>query len=53
VALSPATNHVITRDGKTLENTLKFGDVFWSEAGTHSVINNGKATVRLLLLEVK
>jgi quercetin dioxygenase-like cupin family protein len=53
IALSPARNHVVTSEGKTIENTLKLGDVFWSEAGTHSVINDGKATVRLLILEIK
>src|SRR5262252_5215692 len=47
VALSEARNHVVTSDGKTFENTLKLGDVFWSEAGTHSVVNGGKNPVRV------
>jgi hypothetical protein len=31
----------------------KFGDVFWSEAGTHKVENTGKANARVLIVELK
>ena len=53
VALSPARNHVVTPDGKVTDRTLQFGDVFWSDAGTHSAVNGGASTTRLLIVEIK
>jgi hypothetical protein len=31
----------------------KFGDVFWSKAGTHKVENTGRANSRVLIVELK
>jgi hypothetical protein len=44
---------VVKADGTTVENVLKFGDVFWSEAGTHSAVNAGKDPVRVLIVEIR
>jgi hypothetical protein len=53
IALSDAKVRVTLPDGKKIDATNKLGDVFWSEAGTHTVENMGAATMRALIVELK
>jgi quercetin dioxygenase-like cupin family protein len=52
VALSDAKVRVTLGDGRQIEAANKFGDVFWSEAGTHTV-ENIAGPMRALLIEFK
>jgi hypothetical protein len=53
VALSDARVRVTLPDGKEIVATNKPGDVFWSEAETHTVENIGGNEVRALIIEYK
>ena len=53
VALSDARVRVTLPDGKKIEATNRLGDVFWSEAETHTVENIGAGSVRALIIEIK
>ena len=53
VALSDARVRVTLPDGKKIVATNKPGDVFWSEAETHTVENIGGNEVRALIVEFK
>ena len=53
VALSDARVRVTLPDGKKIVATNKPGDVFWSEAETHTVENIGGSDVRALIIEFK
>ena len=53
VALSDARVRVTLPDGKKIEATNRLGDVFWSEAETHTVENIGAGSVRALIIELK
>lgn len=53
VALSDASVRVTLPDGKKIEATNRLGDVFWSEAETHTVENIGAGSVRALIIEIK
>ena len=45
---------VVSTPGGALEpRQKKVGDVFWSEAETHKVENTGKASSRVLIVELK
>ena len=53
VALSDARVRITLPDGKKIVATNKPGDVFWSEAETHTVENIGGSDVRALIIEYK
>jgi hypothetical protein len=53
VALSDARVRVTLPDGRKIVATNKQGDVFWSEAETHTVENIGGNEVRALIIEYK
>ena len=53
VALSDASVRVTLPDGKQILASNKLGDVFWSEAETHTVENVGKGSMRALIVELK
>jgi quercetin dioxygenase-like cupin family protein len=53
IALSDAKVRVTLADGKTIEASNVLGDVFWSEAETHSVENISGSNVRALIVEIK
>ena len=53
VALTDAKVLVTLPDGKRVVATNKAGDVFWSEAETHTVENIGNGLVRALIVEIK
>jgi beta-alanine degradation protein BauB len=53
VSLSDAKVRVTLPDGKKIIATNKPGDVFWSEAETHTVENIGGNEVRALIIEYK
>ena len=53
VALSDAKVRVTLPDGKKIVATNKPGDVWWSEAETHTVENIGGNEVRALIIEYK
>jgi hypothetical protein len=53
VVLNAATVKIITADGKATEQKVPAGATFWSEAETHTVINNGKEQVKIYIIEVK
>jgi hypothetical protein len=53
VALSDAKVRVTLPDGRKIIATNKSGDVFWSEAETHTVENIGGSEVRALIVEYK
>ncbi len=53
IALSDARVRVKLADGSVIEATNKLGDVFWSEAETHTVENISGTNVRALIVEVK
>lgn len=44
---------VSTPDTAPKPRQRKFGDVFWNEAETHKVENTGKASSRVLIVELK
>jgi hypothetical protein len=48
-----ATVTITAADGKVVTQQLPAGTVFWSEAGTHEVINSGAAPVKTYLVETK
>ena len=52
VCLSDAKVRVTLADGRQIEAANKFGDVFWSEAGTHTT-ENIAGPMRALLIEFK
>ncbi len=52
VALSDARVRVTLPDGKKVTAANKLGDVFWSEAETHTVENIG-GNARALIIELK
>jgi beta-alanine degradation protein BauB len=53
VALTDAKVRVTLPDGRKIIATNKSGDVFWSEAETHTVENIGGSEVRALIVEYK
>jgi quercetin dioxygenase-like cupin family protein len=53
VALSDAKVRVTLPDGKRIIAGNKPGDVFWSEAETHSTENIGGNNIRALIVEIK
>lgn len=53
VALSDARVRVTLPDGRRIEASNQLGDVFWSEAETHTVENIGSGMVRALIIEIK
>lgn len=53
VALSDARVRVTLPNGKVVEASNKPGDVFWSEAETHTVENIGSGVIRALIIEIK
>lgn len=53
VMLSDASVTVTSADGKVSTQKLKAGTTFWSDAGTHIVINNGTGDVRCQFIEIK
>lgn len=53
VALSDARVRITLADGRQIEATNRLGDVFWSEAETHTVENIGGGTIRALIIELK
>ena len=53
VALSDARVRVTLPDGEKIDTSHRLGDVFWSEAETHTVENVGSGSVRALLIELK
>jgi quercetin dioxygenase-like cupin family protein len=53
VALSDSKVRVTLANGKVVEGSNKAGDVFWSEAETHTVENVGGGVMRALIIEIK
>lgn len=53
VALSDAKVRITLPDGQRIEASNRLGDVFWSEAETHTVENVGDGVVRALIIELK
>jgi quercetin dioxygenase-like cupin family protein len=44
---------VTGEDGKTRDYTYEPGQAFWFTASSHSAVNNGKAEVKLVMVELK
>jgi hypothetical protein len=53
VALSDARVRITLPNGKVVEAGNKPGDVFWSDAETHTVENIGGGVIRALIIEIK
>jgi hypothetical protein len=53
VALSDARVRITLPDGEKIDASHRLGDVFWSEAETHTVENVGSGSVRALIIEIK
>jgi quercetin dioxygenase-like cupin family protein len=53
VALSDAKVRITLANGQVVEASNKLGDVFWSEAETHTVENIGNGVMRALIIEIK
>ena len=53
VALSDARLRITLPGGEKLDASHRLGDVFWSEAETHTVENIGNGVVRALIVEIK
>ena len=53
VALSDARVRITLPDGERSDASHRLGDVFWSEAETHTVENVGAGSVRALIIEIK
>lgn|SRR6185436_12362118 len=53
IVLETARDRMTTQGGKVEVADLKVGDVFWSEAETHTDVNIGKTDSRLIVVEIK
>lgn len=53
IALSDAHVRITLPDGTEIDANDRLGDVYWSEAETHSVENIGTGSVRALVIEIK
>lgn len=53
IALSDAKVRVTPANGRVFEASNQLGDVFWSEAETHTVENIGSGVMRALIIEIK
>jgi quercetin dioxygenase-like cupin family protein len=53
VALSPFKRKITLPDGKAMIREFKTGDVFWSEAQTHTGENIGDTGTHVLMIEMK
>lgn len=53
ILLTDALANLIKEDGKSELFDLKAGTTFWSEAETHTVINNGNKPAKVYLIETK
>ena len=53
IALGDAKVRVTLADGRQIVGVNKLGDVFWSEAETHTTENIGGGEVRALIVEFK
>ena len=51
--LDPGTLRISHPDGSFMDVEGKAGDVFWMNAETHSAVNTGTTTMRLLVVELK
>ncbi|MCI0655742.1 MAG: cytoplasmic protein [Acidobacteria bacterium] len=53
IVLEAARDRMTPEGGKPEVADLKAGDVFWSEAETHTDVNIGKSDSRLIVVEIK
>ena len=53
IVLDAARDRMTPEGGKPEVADLKVGDVFWSEAETHTDVNVGKSDSRLIVVEIK
>jgi hypothetical protein len=53
IVLEAARDRMTPEGGKPEVADLKEGDVFWSEAETHTDVNIGKTDSRLIVVEIK
>lgn len=53
VVLDNAWVKITTTEGKTVEQKVPAGAVFWSEEEHHAVVNKGNRQVRLYIIELK
>lgn len=53
IVLEAARDRATTEGGKAEVADLNVGDVFWSEAETHTDVNIGKTDSRLIVVEIK
>ncbi len=53
VLLTDAEVTVTLPDGKTIQQKAPAGAAFWSEAETHTVVNNGNKPVKSYIIETK
>lgn len=51
--LQPGTLSITGADGKTSVFELKKGETIWLEKQTHSAMNTGKSTIKVLIVEIK
>ncbi len=53
IVLDPARDRMVVGGGKPEEADLKPGDVFWSDGETHTDVNIGSTSSRIIVVEVK
>lgn len=51
--LMPGTLNITGSNGKTETFKLKKGDTVWLDRQTHSAMNTGKTTIKVLIVELK
>ncbi len=51
--LMPGTLNITGSNGKTEVFKLKKGDTIWLDRQTHSAMNAGKTTIKVLIVEIK
>ena len=53
IVLSPARDRATAVGGKPEVADMKVGDVYWSDGETHTDVNIGKSSSRLIVVELK
>ena len=53
IVLSPARDRATTVGGKPEVADMKVGDVYWSDGETHTDVNIGKTSSRVIVVELK
>jgi hypothetical protein len=53
IVLAPARDRATTVGGKPEDTDMKVGEVYWSDGETHTDVNIGKTSSRVIVVELK